>query len=174
MKSLIFASLLCAFGAGVAHAQLVIPGPPLEFALATNQVGEPDFYRGVVTDVRVFSVREMRTQEGRYQRSDSFEQPQPERKDETTGAVVGGVLGAVAGNLLAPNNRALGTVLGAAGGAYAGSVVGGSRPDTVRLTVKRDDGGTSEVTQPADSSMSFERGDVVSVINENGAWRAVK
>ena len=174
MKSLLLVSLLCAFGAGVAHAQLVIPGAPLEFALATNQVGEPDFYRGVVTDVRVFSVREMRAQEGRYPRSDSFEETQPERKSKTTGAVVGGVIGAVAGNLLAPNNRALGTVLGAAGGAYAGSVVGGSRPDTVRLTVRRDDGGTAVVTQPVDSSVSFAQGDVVTVLNDASGLHAVK
>lgn len=46
------------------------------------------------------------------------------RPDGTTGLIVGGVAGGVLGNVIAPGgSEALGTVLGAAGGALAGRAV---------------------------------------------------
>ena len=43
---------------------------------------------------------------------------------QTTGAVIGGVLGALAGSRISSNERALGAVAGGAAGAAAGSYIG--------------------------------------------------
>lgn len=46
------------------------------------------------------------------------------RSDGSTGLIVGGVLGGIAGNVIAPgDSKTLGTVLGAVGGAVAGRAI---------------------------------------------------
>jgi hypothetical protein len=46
------------------------------------------------------------------------------RSDGTTGLIVGGIAGGVLGNMIAPgDSKTLGTILGAAGGAIAGSAI---------------------------------------------------
>jgi hypothetical protein len=46
------------------------------------------------------------------------------RSDGTTGLIVGGIAGGVLGNLIAPGgSKTLGTLLGAAGGAVAGTAI---------------------------------------------------
>ena len=173
---LLIAALLAVTGV---QAQIIgTPGPQQPYVLAQNTIGQPDFYRGVVLDVRV--VRQHQDRRNRYDQSNNRypdEQP-PERSDQNNlmSAVIGGVVGGFAGNALSGNSKLLGTFLGAGTGAYVGTQVSEhySTPEMLQLRIRRDDGGASVVTQPVDSNISFSRGDVVTVLNDNSGVHAVK
>jgi outer membrane lipoprotein SlyB len=89
------------------------------------------------------------------------------RKDQkgsgTTGAVVGGVGGAVAGKTLGDSNTA--AVLGGVGGALAGNMVG-KKMTTKKIwsvEVRLDNGGIRNIDY--DTDPEFKRGDRVRLVN---------
>ena len=89
------------------------------------------------------------------------------RKDEkgsgTAGTVVGGVGGAVAGNVIGHNTTS--TVLGGVGGAVAGNVIGKklTRKKIWSVQVKMDNGATQDVDYTSDPN--FKQGERVRVTN---------
>ena len=180
---LLIATLLAT--TGFAQAQIIgTPGPAQPYVLAQNNF-QQDFYRGTVTEVRIVRQRQEHRdrydeRDGRYPRDSRYEQEQPPERNnqgnDLMGAVIGGVVGGLAGNALSGNSKLLGTVIGAGAGAYVGTQVQErySAPQMLQLQIRRDDGGVSVVTQAVDSNVTFNRGDVVTVLSDNSGIHAVK
>jgi outer membrane lipoprotein SlyB len=93
--------------------------------------------------------------------------------DSTTGAVVGGLAGALVGNQFGKGSgNALATGVGAIGGAIAGSEIakqnGGGGSYSTEWTVRLDDGQLVKFVQPV---TGIRIGDRVRMIMVNGRWQ---
>lgn len=104
----------------------------------------------------------------------SIDLVQPEHRSGVgVGAIIGAVVGGVLGNQVGKGDgKTAATVVGAAGGAYAGNEIQkrnqqSQQPDAVRINIRRQDGANISVTQ--DTAADLRVGDRVLV--QNGTVR---